>query len=313
MGRQPHILDGVLLSLVRVVSVNITHHITSCGLFPMLPPPILYLARIQDFWKGGGVQARIQDFSQAPPLDIVRVTSSALRKFEKHPHAWTFTSTPLGHCPRDVIHIPRGGGRGDHPCHTHTLDPPLGSILGLQAKKGGGPTLGPMLKSLHRGPKGGGGVRTPWTPPPPPGSATVYIEHKAAIYNLTTLCLNGTLHVLISWMLSWGIYSVSHTLVTCPPSHQLSKQKSSQANRVDPLLARSRSQWALKKRCYMYNVVGFMSQSRVSRLTSVCAARGKADEGSLKSGSQLRIERNSVHDANLSPNYVQTLFLLTAT
>ena len=36
-----------------------------------------------------------------------------------------------------------------------------GSILGLQAKEGGGPrggpTLGPMLKSLHRGPKGGGG------------------------------------------------------------------------------------------------------------------------------------------------------------
>ena len=36
-----------------------------------------------------------------------------------------------------------------------------GSILGLQAKKGGGgprggPTLGPMLKSLHRGPKEGG-------------------------------------------------------------------------------------------------------------------------------------------------------------
>ena len=88
------------------------------------------------FEKGGGVQARIQDCSQAPPLDIVRVTSSALRKFEKHPppcarvtssalrkfekhpHSWTFTSTPLGHCPCDVIHIPRGGG--DHPCHTHT-------------------------------------------------------------------------------------------------------------------------------------------------------------------------------------------------
>ena len=45
------------------------------------------------FLKGGGVRARIQDFSQAPPppLDIVRVTSSDLRKFEKHPHSWTFT------------------------------------------------------------------------------------------------------------------------------------------------------------------------------------------------------------------------------
>ena len=64
--------------------------------------------------------------SQAPPpLDIVRVTSSDLRKFEKHPHSWTFT-------------------------------------------KGGGPTLGPMLKSLHRGPKGGG----PDPLDPPPGSAT---------------------------------------------------------------------------------------------------------------------------------------------
>ena len=43
-----------------------------------------------------------------------------------------------------------------------------GSILGLQAKKGGpggGPILGPMLKSLHSGPKRG--VRTLWTPPPP--------------------------------------------------------------------------------------------------------------------------------------------------
>ena len=38
--------------------------------------------------------------SQAPPppLDIVCVTSFALRKIEKHPHSWTFTSTPpLGH------------------------------------------------------------------------------------------------------------------------------------------------------------------------------------------------------------------------
>ena len=35
-----------------------------------------------------------------------------------------------------------------------------GSILGLQAKKGvpgGGPTLGPMLNSLYRGPQKGGG------------------------------------------------------------------------------------------------------------------------------------------------------------
>ena len=46
-----------------------------------------------------------------PPLDIARVTSSTLPKFEKHPYSWTFTSTPppLGHCLCDVIiHIPKG-------------------------------------------------------------------------------------------------------------------------------------------------------------------------------------------------------------
>ena len=83
-----------------------------------------------------------EDIPQAhTPLDIICVTSSALRKIEKHPHSWTFTSThPLGHCLCDVIHIPRGGGGdrsrsrtlcnrlsvsgqvqggggGDHPCH----------------------------------------------------------------------------------------------------------------------------------------------------------------------------------------------------
>ena len=95
--------------------------------------------------------------STPPPLDIARVTSSpsALR---------TFTSTPLGHCPCDVIPHSKGGGGvigpyqpqsrtlcthsayrfpgsgqvqgaggGDHSRHTHThthtythtLDPPL--------------------------------------------------------------------------------------------------------------------------------------------------------------------------------------------
>ena len=38
--------------------------------------------------------------------------------------------------------------------------------IGLHAKRG--PALGSMLKSLHCGPKGGGGVQTP---PSPPGSA----------------------------------------------------------------------------------------------------------------------------------------------
>ena len=56
-------------------------------------------------FERGGVQARIQDFSQAPPpLDIVRVTSSDLRKFEKHPTlGHSQAPPPLGHCPRDVI------------------------------------------------------------------------------------------------------------------------------------------------------------------------------------------------------------------
>ena len=48
--------------------------------------------------------------SEAPPLDIVRVTSSALRKIGKHPplgHSQA-PPPPLGHCPCDVIHIFQG-------------------------------------------------------------------------------------------------------------------------------------------------------------------------------------------------------------
>ena len=56
--------------------------------------------------------------STPPPLDIARVTSSALQKIEKHTHSWTFTSTPTPThththpwtLPCDVILIPRGGG-----------------------------------------------------------------------------------------------------------------------------------------------------------------------------------------------------------
>ena len=56
-----------------------------------------------------------------------------------------------------------------------------GGILGLQANKkrggpGGGPTLGPMLKSLHRVPKRG--VRTLWTPLNPP----IYYIIKHTLY-----------------------------------------------------------------------------------------------------------------------------------
>ena len=74
------------------------------------------------FERGGSRRGYRIFHKHPPPLDIVRVMSSALRKIEKHPHSWTFT-------------------------------------------KGGGPTLGPMLKSLHRGPKGGG--PDPLDPPPP--------------------------------------------------------------------------------------------------------------------------------------------------
>ena len=145
------------------------HDVGFLTLGPKLDPPPFFACRpkmdpsggsrvqgrIQDFWKGGGVQAQIQDFSQAPPPPW---TLSAWR----HPPSEKLKTTPtLGHSqapPLDIARVTsstfQGGGRVITPV-THTLDPPLGSILGLQAKKGG-PTLGPMLKSLHRGPKGGG-------------------------------------------------------------------------------------------------------------------------------------------------------------
>ena len=129
-------------------------------------------ARIQDFWKGGGVQARIQDFSQAPPPPW---TLSVWR----HPPSENLKNTPtLGHsqAPPPPWTLPvwrhphsKGGGGVITPVtHTHTLDPPLGSILGLQAKKkGGGANFGPNVKKPTSWPKRGGR-----TPPPPPGSAT---------------------------------------------------------------------------------------------------------------------------------------------
>ena len=67
---------------------------------PLLLGLLLYTGADPGFLKGGGVQARIQDFSQAPPppLDIVPVTSSALRIIEKHPHSCT-----LGHSQMNVV------------------------------------------------------------------------------------------------------------------------------------------------------------------------------------------------------------------
>ena len=41
------------------------------------------------FPEGGGGE----DIHKHPPLDIVRVTSSALQKIEKHPHSWTFSAS----------------------------------------------------------------------------------------------------------------------------------------------------------------------------------------------------------------------------
>ena len=96
------------------------------------------------YWRGGGWR-----HSQAhTPLDIVRVTSSALRKIEKHPHSWTFTSTPP---PLDIARVTsstfQGGGGWSVP-DTHTLH--RFSVSG-QVQEGGWSSL---------------------SPPPPPGSAT---------------------------------------------------------------------------------------------------------------------------------------------
>ena len=62
---------------------------------------------LQDFLRGGG---REDVHKHTHPLNIVRVTSSALQKIEKHPHSWTFTSTPC-----------LGGGGDRSRSRTHTL------------------------------------------------------------------------------------------------------------------------------------------------------------------------------------------------
>ena len=72
------------------------------------------------------------------------MTSSTLRKFEKHPHSWTFTSTP---------------------------PPPLdiARVIYTSKKRGGG-NFGPNVKKPTSWPKRGG--PDPLDPPPPLGSAT---------------------------------------------------------------------------------------------------------------------------------------------
>ena len=68
---------------------------------------------------GGGVKTFTSTHTH--PLNIVRVTSSALQKIEKQPHSWTFTSTPppLG-IARMTSSTFRGGGDRSR-SRTHTL------------------------------------------------------------------------------------------------------------------------------------------------------------------------------------------------
>ena len=100
--------------------------------------------RIQDFLKGGGVKTF---HKHHPPLDIVCVTSSALRKIEKHPRSWTFSSTTT---PLDIACVTsstfQGGGGVIGPGHEHFA-------IGFQYRDKF---------------KGGGGVIIPVTPPPDP-------------------------------------------------------------------------------------------------------------------------------------------------
>ena len=129
-------------------------------------------ARSQPARWGGGLNLDGWNTRRAPPLDIVRVTSSIWKTpplldihkhpppwtlpvwrhhFEKRPHFWTFTSTPqapppLGHCPCDV----KGG--------TKLLKG------GTKLLKGGTKLLKGGTKSLGWA-TGGGVVRPPPTPP----------------------------------------------------------------------------------------------------------------------------------------------------
>ena len=69
-------------------------------------------------------------FTSTHPLDIVCVTSSALRKIEKHPHSWTFTSTH----PLDIACVTSStfqGGGAIGPGHEHFA-------IGFQYSSSGG-------------------------------------------------------------------------------------------------------------------------------------------------------------------------------
>ena len=90
-----------------------------------MAPSYMYIVPGADpgFLKGGGPGTDTRFFtSTPPPLDIVRVTSSDLRKFEKHPHSWTFTKgggSNFGPNVKKPTSWPKRGGGGPDP-----LDPP---------------------------------------------------------------------------------------------------------------------------------------------------------------------------------------------
>ena len=153
------------------------------------------------------------------PLDIVRVTSSALLKIEKHPHSWTFTSTP----PLDIARVTsstfQGGGdrsrsrtlcigfqyrdkfKGGGGVITH-VPPPPGSATGVHLRstsKKGGSNFGPNVKKPTSWPKGGG-VRTPWTPPPGPATVGVCV-----CVRLWCVCMYVCMYVCKC------MYSTTHT------------------------------------------------------------------------------------------------------
>ena len=74
------------------------------------------------FWGGGSLSRRSEDIHKhPPPLDIVRVTSSALRKIEKHPHSWRHLQAPPP--PSDIALVTsstfQGGGGVTGPGHAH--------------------------------------------------------------------------------------------------------------------------------------------------------------------------------------------------
>ena len=104
-----------------------------------------------------------------PPLDIARVTSSTLPKFEKHPYSWTFTSTPPpGHCLCDVIiHIPKG-------LICSFLWPIFSSYFARIS-----PTVCPNF--THCLPEFGGGSCSPLPPPPRLIRLCVYLHVRISM------------------------------------------------------------------------------------------------------------------------------------